>query len=197
MVSLDRRLAKLEEVSRPKEFSDWPIEDQFEVVLEALRVHRAGGTRQRGTDREIHLMGLLCALWALPDGLGEYSFPSGTVVAFSDHRNGTSSVEASGLVGVDDLPEGVREYWERMETSEQPERERRSYEGWPAAKERREYWRHSFSDEQVRARSEESKRRDRELLERNRAACGLPPLTPGQIEEWGLAETLWERAASA
>jgi hypothetical protein len=166
-----RRLRRLEEelsASTPPTWTDWPVEDQFEAVLEALRVHRAGGTVQLATDREIHLMGFLCALWDLPDGVGEHRFPSGVVVSWSDNGDGTKAVEASGYVPLEDLPEGVREYWARLDPKEQPERDERLYREWPAAKERREHWRHYYSEEQVRVRLEETRRRDRELLERNR-----------------------------
>lgn len=46
--------------------------------------------------------------------------------------------------------------------------------------------------EEQRAFAERSRQGDRELLERNRAAVGLPPLTPEQITEWGLEGTAWE-----
>ncbi len=66
------------------------------------------------------------------------------------------------------LREWARGYFERMDPAEQPARERWLHANWPAAKERREYWRRWFSEEQVRNRREESERRDRELLARNR-----------------------------
>ena len=47
------------------------------------------------------------------------------------------------------------------------------------------------AEDQQRRYAEECRQRDRELLERNRAACGLPPLAPEQIEEWGLEGTAW------
>ncbi len=72
------------------------------------------------------------------------------------------------LVSQGDLPEWVRGYFERMDPEEQPARERWLHANWQASKERREYWEHYFSEEQVRARREESERRDRELLARNR-----------------------------
>ncbi len=66
------------------------------------------------------------------------------------------------------LQEWARGYFERMDPAEQPARERWLHANWPDAKEQREYWERWFSEEQVRARREESERRDRELLARNR-----------------------------
>ncbi len=129
-VGLRRRLEKLEEGATPLALPDWPIEEQLDDVLEALRVHRIAGTAQLATDREIRLVDAL-----ISEGV---------------------------------LQEWARGYFERMDPAEQPARERWLHANWPAAKEQREYWRHWFSEEQVRARREESERRDRELLERNR-----------------------------
>ncbi len=66
------------------------------------------------------------------------------------------------------LQEWARGYFERMDPVEQPARERWLHATWQALKEQRKYWERWFSEEQVRARREESKRRDRELLARNR-----------------------------
>ncbi|MDP9485596.1 MAG: hypothetical protein M3Q49_07370 [Actinomycetota bacterium] len=141
---LSRRLEKLEEGAAPLDLPDWPIEDQLDDVLEALRIHRIAGTAQLATDREIRLVAMAC-----------------------------SGEEITGHVRVEDLPEGVREHFERMAPDEQPARERWLHANWQALKEQREHWRHWFSEEQVRTRREESKRRDRELLARNRGegAC--------------------------
>ena len=187
-----RRLEALEAHRAPasRDFPDWPIEDQFDDVVDALRVHKAGGTAQLATDRQIHLMGLLCARDNLPGGFGEHRFPSGAVIVWIDNEDGTVDVGASGYVRVEDLPDGVREYWERMDPDEQPDRERWLYEGRHAAKDRREKAR--GYEERVRAFEEKSRQRDRELLERNRAACGLPPLTSEQLSRWGLEGTRGE-----
>ncbi len=136
---LSRRLERLEENALPADLPEWPVEDQIDDVLEALRVHRMGGTAHLATDRELQLVAMVC-----------------------------SGEEVAGEVRPEDLPEGVREHFERMSSDEQPARERWLHANWSAAKERREHWRCYFSDEQVRARREESKQRDRELLERNR-----------------------------
>ncbi len=129
-MGLRRRLEKLEEGATPLDLPDWPIEEQLDDVLEALRIHRMGGTVQLATDRELRLV--------------------------------------DALIARGDLPEWAREYFERMDPEEQPARERWLHAIWPAAKEQRERWDHWFSEEQVQARREESKRRDRELLRRNR-----------------------------
>ena len=127
-MSIRRRLEVLERSIQPQEFSDWPLEDQLENAYKSLQVHRWGGTRQIATDRQIHCMGLLCALWELPDGIGEHRFPSGAVVTwFPPDSDDLQAVDVSGHIGLEDLPEGVREYWERMEPEKQPERERELY----------------------------------------------------------------------
>jgi hypothetical protein len=48
------------------------------------------------------------------------------------------------------------------------------------------------ADERLRVFVADTKQRDRELLERNRASVGLPPLTPEQVVEYELEETKWE-----
>jgi hypothetical protein len=55
----------------PEEMEErgWPIEEQIADVLDSLRVHVAGGSRQVATDREIYLVEVLIAvghleLWA-------------------------------------------------------------------------------------------------------------------------------------
>lgn len=138
----------------PGDFPDWPLEDQFDDVVHALRVHQAGGTAQLATDRQIHLMGLLCASDELPNGFGEHRFPSGTVVVWTDNGGDTLDIGASGYVRVEDLPEGVREHWERMDPDEQPDREQRLYEGRHATKEMIE--RARGCEERLRALEEES-----------------------------------------
>ncbi len=72
------------------------------------------------------------------------------------------------LVSEGALSESARDFFERMDPGEQPARERWLRANWQAMKERAEYWRHWFSEDQVSARREESERRDRELLASNR-----------------------------
>ncbi len=66
------------------------------------------------------------------------------------------------------LREWARGYFERMDSEQEFAREMWLHANWQALKEQRERWRLWFSEEQVRARREESERRDRELLARNR-----------------------------
>ena len=47
------------------------------------------------------------------------------------------------------------------------------------------------SEERLRAFVADAKQRDRQLLEENRASVGLPPLSPGQLAEYGLEGTRW------
>ena len=132
---MERRLGRLEEIERPEQqFPDWLMEDQLESVADKLvfyrRFHGDGRVRYPATDRELHLLGLLCAREQQPGGVGEHRFPSGAVVSWRDNGDGTPSVSTSGYVRLEDLPEGVREYFKRMDPAEQPEREKRLYELW-------------------------------------------------------------------
>lgn len=180
---MHRRLEALEQLAHPLGSigDDWPLEDQLDDVMDALRVHRAGDTAQLAADRQIHLMGLLCARDELPNGFGEHRFPSGTIVTWIDNGDGTADVGASGYVRVEDLPDGVREYWERMDPDEQSEREQRLYEGRHAAKERREQAR--AYEERLRAFEEGSpdSRHARSLIRLFRAQNLLPGMGAGEL----------------
>lgn len=201
--SLSKRLEALEEQTFGadpfRDFPDWDLVDQFEAVTDTLRFfrrhHPDGDVRYPATDREIHLLALLCALSELGGvgRVGEHRFPSGLLVTWRDGSagDGTHRASASRWALLEDLPEGVRKHFERMDPGRQAERERFLYGDRYRAAEHRRRMRHweLHGEEEQCMRREESKRRDRELLERNRAACGLPPLTPEQIQEWGLAAT--------
>ncbi len=152
-MGLSERLGRLEERRgsglAPEELEAWPVENQLEDVIDALWLHRCGSYVYPATDRELRLMAMAC-----------------------------SGEEITGEVLPEDLPEGVAEYFERIDPAGQHERERYLYErrrlpGEPNARERV-----CLHEERVRAFEEESRRRDRAMLEENRAACGLPPLTP-------------------
>lgn len=141
MGNLRRRLEKLEEGARPeRRLADWPLEDQMEDVLSALQVHRWGGTKQLATDRQIRLMGILCAMRELDGDSGEYRFPSGLTVTLTPDENSDSGlrVDAPRPIRVEDLPEDVGRYFERMDPADQPERERWLHETWRRRKEQRE-----------------------------------------------------------
>ena len=107
----------------------------------------------------------------------------GTVAACTDR-------ELCLLGAVDGLPEGWRGHVRRIAPARQEERDRREYEN------RRDFepWRERVRRraEEQRAFAERSRQRDHELLERNRASVGLPPLSPEQIADWGLEGARWE-----
>ena len=95
----------------------------------------------------------------------------------------------------EELPEGWRGRVRRMDPVYQEERERWlfehrivPFEPWRERVRRRH--------EEQRAFAERSRQRDRELLERNRASVGLPPLTPEQITELELEGTAWGEGGS-
>ena len=90
----------------------------------------------------------------------------------------------------EELPEGRRDRARRMDPAYQEKRERWLFENRVVPF---EPWRERVRrrHEEQRAFAERSRQGDRELLERNRASVGLPPLTPAQLEEWGLEGTAW------
>lgn len=158
MRGLGRRIERLEELADPvpQKRGPWPVEDQLEDVLDILWDHRNGRYTYAATDRELRLMASMCA--------GE---------------------EITGTVESEDLPEGVREYFDRMDPREQPARERYLYERRRLPEEPNARERVRLEEERVRAYVEESKRRDRAMLEENRRACSLPPLSPEQLRDGG------------
>lgn len=130
--AIHRRLEGLEErifgADPFRDFPDWSLEDQLEDVLDTLawqrRFHGNGNVRYPATDRELHLLGFLCAHWKLLEEGGEHRFPSGTLVAWQYHVEDEAwSVNATGYVGLEDLPGGVREHFERMDPKKHPERD--------------------------------------------------------------------------
>jgi hypothetical protein len=130
------------------DFPDWDLVDQLEQVAFTLRwyrqFHADGGVRYPATDREIHLLALLCALWELggpPLESGEHRF-EGTDLVVAWRKNGHDSYSASPSrsVRIEDLPEDVRLHFERMDPAKQPERERFLYGDRRRAKKARECW---------------------------------------------------------
>lgn len=136
---IEGRLRRLEERAAARAaaspldgFPDWDLDDQIDDVLDVLRLHRIVGARgELVTDRQIHVMGIACASWALSAELGEerfaeeggeHAFPSGAAVSFAPEGDGWR-VAAAGPIVLEDLPDGVLEHWERMDPAEQPERE--------------------------------------------------------------------------
>ncbi len=125
---LSRRLGRLEEHASRQDLPDWPIEDQIEDVQGYLDFHRRFKTIAVCTDREINLLGLGAAYKELEGKPGAWLAPSGAVVYLEDNGDGTFGVDLSSNLTVEDLPEGMREYVERMDPKSQPARERYLYE---------------------------------------------------------------------
>ncbi len=134
-MNLERRIARLEEHHDAPallgEFRDWHIEDQLESVADKLiwyrRFHSDHTVRYLATDRELFLLAVLCAAHALGEEGGEHVFPSGLAVTLTPDEDGALRAGAPRLIGVEGLPEGVREYFERMDPKKQPKRERFLY----------------------------------------------------------------------
>jgi hypothetical protein len=131
---IQRRLSKLETNAALEESTalgaippDWPLEDQAEDLLEALLLHRCGGSAQACTDRQINVLGILHAMYRLPGGVGEYRMPSGVVVSLTDNGDDVLDIRLSGNVSIEDLPDSVQRHIKRIEPDKQPERERWLY----------------------------------------------------------------------
>ncbi len=112
--------------------------------------------------------------WSVEDQRGavvdhlDFHMTFGTVAGCTDRELALISYAFSG-----DVPEHIREHTRRLDPKMQEARDRREYEG------RHDFlpWRERVSqvEEEHRAFAEESRRRDRALIEENRRACGLPP----------------------
>ncbi len=158
MGGLGRRLQRLEEqgLSWHQSYEDWPLEDQREDVLSYVAIHMGWGSRAACTDQQLHCIGLWLASKENPD----------------------APLKDLSPVAMADFPEELQEHVSRIEPRSQPERDAwlreqagyfvRDLEEMPARLAR-------FEEEQ-RARAEQSRRLDREFLNRNRAKCGLPLL---------------------
>jgi hypothetical protein len=96
-------------------------------LLETIQVHKWGGSVYQATDQELNIVGMLAASNELPEGVGVYTFPSGATVTLTP-ASGRVRAEGSGRIEVEDLPEGIRPYFARMDPAKQPERERQLYE---------------------------------------------------------------------
>jgi hypothetical protein len=158
MAGLERRLERLEEQMHPAHLSyeDWPLTDQMEDVFCYLRLHARWDSVAACTDQQLYCLGLIVAAWENPDAKFEDLVPA----------------------SLSDFPDEVREHVSRIDPRMQPERDAwlreesgyfvRELEELPA--------RLAEVEAQQRARAEESRRRSRELITRNRALVGLPPL---------------------
>ncbi len=134
MANLERRVEALERISAPHEFPDWPVEEQVKDAVDKLqfyrRFHANSSVRYAATDREITMLGIAHA-WEELQGDGEIRLPhSGTAIRYLQDGEDTFSMSVDGVVVVEDLPEGVREYFKRMDPEEQPAREMRLFEMW-------------------------------------------------------------------
>jgi hypothetical protein len=155
---LEKRIERLEEerLSAYRQHEDWPLVDQIEDAFCYVKLHARWGSRAACTDRQLLCLGLLAASWESPDTLLEDLTP----------------------VALEDLPDELRRHVSRLDADMQPKRDAwlrseaghyvRELEEMPA--------RLAEAEARQRARAEESRRRDRELMERNRALVGLPPL---------------------
>lgn len=152
------RVRRLEElhIGRMRSYEEWPLEDQIHDAASYLMVHVGWDSVAACTDQQLYCLGM----W----------------LAIQEHPG--TPLEDLSPVDFSDFPEEVREHVSRIDPRRQPERDAwlreeagyfvRFLEELPAIDAR--------VKEEQRARAEESRRRDRELLERNRALCGLPPL---------------------
>lgn len=137
MADLSRRLRALESAASPPDFPAWPLEDQIEEGLEKVqfyqRFHADGKVLYSATDAELNALGVAHAYQEL-QGEGEILLPhSGTVIRLSLDRSETPDtfeVSVSGAVTVEDLPEVWRGFLKRMDSENQPDRDRRLYELW-------------------------------------------------------------------
>jgi hypothetical protein len=134
MRSLHRKLKALEEITSPQGFPGWPVEEQVKDAVYMLkfyrRFHAADPIRYAATNRELTMLAIAHANEEL-QGEGEVRLPhSGTVIRYLRDGEDTFSIGVEGVVAVEDLPEGVREYFKRMNPKEQPARDQWLYEMW-------------------------------------------------------------------
>lgn len=83
------------------------------------RFHSGDEVRYAATDREFHLLGILCAGRGLGAQGGEYTFPSGLTMRLIPEEAGFL-IDTPRQVRADDLPEWTREHFERMDPERQP-----------------------------------------------------------------------------
>ena len=158
MGSLERRLERLEEQMHPAHLSyeDWPLTDQMEDVFCYLRLHARWDSVAACTDQQLYCLGLIVAAWENQDAKLEDLVPA----------------------SLSDFPDEVREQVSCIDPRMQSERDAwlRKEAGYFIQELEELPARLAEVEAQQRARAEESRRRDRELIARNRALVGLPPL---------------------
>ena len=143
-------------------YPDWPLRAQLDQVECKLRFYAAfeskSGRRYEATDREVYCLGIWCALWELgssaKDG-GEYTFErTGLTIKLTTQGPGEAGedlrISGPRRIVLDDLPEWVARYFERLAPEEQGERDAYLYARRHDAKEDLEELR------QMQARASES-----------------------------------------
>jgi hypothetical protein len=126
-----RRLRALEECLPPsaEALASWPIEDQVADTLAAFELWKISGPGTGScTDRQLLLLAGAWALIQLGGVPGEFELPSGVTITWSEDAYGNPTVDASGPVTVEDLPEHVARYVYRMPRAAQPQHERLLHE---------------------------------------------------------------------
>jgi hypothetical protein len=158
MGGLGKRLERLEEQMHPAHLSyeDWPLVDQMEDVFCYLRLQARWDSVAACTDQQLYCLGLIVASWENPEAEFEDLVPA----------------------SISDFPDYVREHVSRIDPRMQPERDAwlREEAGYFVRELEEQPARLAEVEKRQRARAEESRRRDRELLAHNRALVGLPPL---------------------
>ncbi len=134
MSNIRRRLEALEGPTNSHKFAGWPVEEQVKDAVYMLqfyqRFHANDPVRYAATDRELTMLAIAHASEEL-QGEGEVGLPhSGTTIRYLRDGEDTFSIDVDGVVAVEDLPEGVREYFKRMNPKEQPARDQWLYEMW-------------------------------------------------------------------
>ena len=151
MGGLERRLKRLEQetLAAHQEHEDWPLADQIEDAFCYLKIHAGFGSVAACTDRQLRCLGLLVASWENPD----------------------TPLEELSPVPFEDFPEEVSEHVSRLDPRNQPERDAwlREEAGYFVRDLKEMPARLAEIEAQQQAYAEESRRRDRELLERNHA----------------------------
>lgn len=132
MAGLKRRLERIEEagLSAHWSYEEWPLEDQIAAVLDVvrsyIRFHSDDDIQFPATDRELHLVGILCARGELGEDGGEYTFPTGLTVRLIPDGEGFL-IDAPRQIGIEDLPDWMHEHVRRMDPKDQPRREAESF----------------------------------------------------------------------
>ena len=152
----------------------WDLLTQMEEAVKSVQYARMADGRYRYpcTDAELRTLGVLVAFDALNGQPGEYRFPSGAAVFLGEDLDLESSYRCEGQVLPSDLLPQISQYIQRMPLHLQPQRER------DLPRLHREQEEMHRQAEAQRPDAIEARRRDRQLIIRNRQAAGLEPLAP-------------------